>query len=66
MCAKVQAYACMRVCLLFGLQNKEAFNALAEGVVLQLVQFLNKSLRGIIKELTRLPCFHNKLGHREG
>lgn len=32
-----------------GLQNKGGFNALAEGVALQLVEFLNQSLKGIIR-----------------
>lgn len=32
-----------------GLQNKGGFNAPAEGVALQLVEFLNQSLKGIIR-----------------
>lgn len=69
--APVWTGACIGVCVCvcvpyFGPQNKEAFNALVEGVVPQFAQFLNKSLRGIIKGLTCLPCFYNKLGHREG
>lgn len=41
----------------FGLQNKEAFNALAKGVALQFVQFMNKSLIGIIRGSTVCLAF---------